>query len=98
MLVQQDHFMWFHYEPVSVGRTRFRMATVVPKDAPDTEEMRTHWKRNHVISVTALKEDFELGEEVQSGFASRGNPSHLFGRFEGALNRFNLAVEEMLST
>lgn len=41
-------------------------------------------------------EDFELGEEIQSGFASRGNPSHLFGRFEGALNRFNLSVEEMM--
>ena len=41
-------------------------------------------------------EDFELGEEIQSGFASRGNPSHLFGRFEGALNRLNLLVEDMI--
>lgn len=42
-------------------------------------------------------EDFVLGEEIQTGFASRGNPSHLLGRFEGALNRFNLTVEEMLA-
>ena len=49
------------------------------------------------ITVTALMEDFELGEEIQSGFASRGNPSHLFGRFEGALHRFNASVEEMLA-
>lgn len=97
MLVQQDHFMWFHYEPLSVGQTRFRMATIVPKSAPENDEMAAHWQRNHKISVTALKEDFELGEEIQAGFASRGNPSHLFGRFEGALNRFNLTVEEMLS-
>lgn len=98
MLVQQDHFMWFHIEPLSVGKTRFRMATVVPGDAPRTEEINAHWKLNHQISITALKEDFELGEEIQSGFASRGNPTHIFGRFEGALNRFNLAVEEMLAT
>ena len=97
MLVQQDHFMWFHMEPVSVGKTRFRTATVVPKDAPRTEEMEKHWKINHDISVTTLKEDFEIGEEIQSGFASRGNPSHVFGRFEGALNRFNLAVEELIA-
>ncbi|NOD95232.1 hypothetical protein GS636_20740 [Ruegeria sp. HKCCD4884] len=97
MLVQQDHFMWFHIEPVSEAKTRFRMATVVPTDAPRTEDMEKHWQLNHRISLTALKEDFEIGEEIQAGFASRGNPTHLFGRFEGALNRFNLAVEEMIA-
>lgn len=98
MLVQQDHFMWFHLEPVSAGRTRFRMATVVPKSAPETPEMDKHWHLNYQISLTALREDFDLGEEIQAGFASRGNPTHIFGRFEGALNRFNLAVEEMIRT
>ena len=96
MLVQQDHFMWFHIEPISEAKTRFRMATMVPEDAPRSEEMDCHWRRNHRISITALKEDFEIGEEIQAGFASRGNPTHIFGRFEGALNRFNLVVEEML--
>lgn len=98
MLVQQDHFMWFHIEPVSVDKTRFRMATVVPHDAPRTDDMEAHWRLNHKISITALKEDFELGEEIQSGFASRGNPTHIFGRFEGALNRLNLTVEELIAT
>ena len=96
MLVQQDHFMWFHIEPISEAKTRFRMATVIPNDAPRTDDMDEHWRLNHRISLTALKEDFELGEEIQAGFASRGNPTHIFGRFEGALNRFNLVVEEML--
>ena len=97
LLVQQDHVMWFHFEPVSEAVTHMRMATLVPRSAPQTEEMRKHWEKNQKITVTALMEDFELGEEIQSGFASRGNPSHLFGRFEGALNRFNLAVEEMIA-
>ena len=97
LLVQQDHVMWFHFEPVSEAITHMRMATLVPCSAPQTNEMQTHWERNQKITVTALMEDFELGEEIQSGFASRGNPSHLFGRFEGALNRFNLAVEEMIA-
>ena len=98
MLVQQDHFMWFHIEPISEAKTRFRMATVVPNDAPHSEDMEKHWELNHRISLTALKEDFELGEEIQAGFASRGNPTHIFGRFEGALNRFNLIVEEMIGS
>lgn len=96
LLVQQDHVMWFHFEPLSEAITHMRMATLVPRSAPQTEEMQAHWEKNQEITVTALMEDFELGEEIQSGFASRGNPTHLFGRFEGALNRFNLAIEEMI--
>lgn len=97
LLVQQDHIVWIHAEPVSEGATKLRLMTLVPRDSPATEEMDAHWRKNHQITHVTLMEDFDLGEEVQSGFASRGNPSHLFGRFEGALNRFNLAVEELLT-
>lgn len=96
LLVQQDHVVWIHMTPRSEGQTTVRMVTLVPADEPDTEEMQAHWDRNHQITLATLGEDFELGEEIQAGFASRGNPSHLFGRFEGALNRFNLVIEEML--
>lgn len=97
LLVQQDHIMWFLFEPLAPDTTRIRMATLAPKSAERTAEMEDHWAKNQKITHTALMEDFELGEEIQSGFASRGNPSHLFGRYEGALNRFNLIIEEMLS-
>ena len=95
-LVQQDHVVWIHLQPVSAGETKLRLATIVPSDAPKTDEMTEHWSKNHKITLKTLMEDFVLGEEIQSGFASKGNPSHLFGRFEGALNRFNLAIEEMI--
>ena len=97
MLVQQDHIVWINSEPRSEDLTTLRLATLVPKSAPDTEEMRAHWEKNHRITHQTLMEDFVLGEEIQAGFASQGNPSHLFGRFEGALNRFNLIVEEMIA-
>ena len=97
LLVQQDHLMWLHFEPLAHDLTHVRMATLVPRSAPDTSEMQAHWDKNQKITVTALMEDFELGEEIQSSFASRGNPSHLFGRFEGALNWFNLEIERMLA-
>ena len=95
-LVQQDHVMWFLLEPRATDLTLVRMATLVPRSVPETDEMQARWEKNQTITRTALMEDFTLGEEIQSGFASRGNPSHLFGRFEGALNRFNLVVEEMV--
>ena len=98
LLVQQDHVVWIQVEPKSEGITKMRLATLVPKSVPENEETRAHWEKNHKITQMTLMEDFELGEEVQAGFASRGTPSHLFGRFDGALNRFSLTVEVMLES
>ena len=93
LLVQQDHVVWIALDPLSEGLSRLRIATL----APESEAGNTkHWARNQAITMATLKEDFDLGVEIQAGFASRGNPSHLFGRFEGALNRFNLNVEQLL--
>lgn len=96
LLVQQDHVVWVNAQPRSADLTTVRLATLAPARA-STEDRKAHWAKNQAITRATLMEDFELGEEIQSGFASRGNPSHLFGRFEGALNRFNLMVEEMIS-
>ncbi|MBO9449252.1 Rieske 2Fe-2S domain-containing protein [Tropicibacter sp. R16_0] len=97
LLVQQDHVAWINAQPRSEGHTTLRIVTLAPADKIEGDEMQAHWKLNQKITMATLAEDFELGEEIQSGFASRGNPSHLFGRFEGALNRFNLAVEELIA-
>lgn len=94
LLVQQDHVVWIQSTPRDAGTTELRVITLAPKDS---QQPQTYWDKNHQITMVTLMEDFVLGEEIQSGFASRGNPSHLFGRFEGALNRFNLTVEEMIS-
>lgn len=95
-LVQQDHFVWMRMEPMAADKTQLRLATLAPKDAPDSDEMRAHWRRNQEITKVTLMEDFVLGEEIQRGFASGANEHHFFGRFEGALDRFNLAVEARL--
>lgn len=97
LLVQQDHVVWINTTPTAEDHTVIRMATLVPKSVPDNEEMQAHWVKNQAITRATLMEDFELGEEIQAGFASRGNPNHLFGRIEGALNQFNLLVEEMIA-
>ena len=96
LLVQQDHVVWVHAEPIAVNRTRLQLTTLVPKRSPETAEMAAHWARNQQISVATLNEDFELGEEIQTGLLAGANPSHLFGRFEGALAHYNAAVEAAL--
>ncbi|KZK98723.1 MULTISPECIES: SRPBCC family protein [unclassified Pseudovibrio] len=96
LLVQQDHIVWVHCEPLAVDRTRVRLATLAPNSMPQTDEMQKHWVRNQAITSTTLIEDFELGEEIQQGFASGANTHLTFGRFEGALDRFNQVLEEAM--
>ncbi|KZL26404.1 SRPBCC family protein [Pseudovibrio sp. Ad37] len=96
LLVQQDHVVWVHCESLAVDRTRVRLATLVRNSMPQTDEMQKHWVRNQAITSTTLTEDFELGEEIQQGFASGANTHLTFGRFEGALDRFNQVLEDAM--
>ena len=92
LLVQHDHLAWVRYEPKAADRTLIRLSTLAPAD----DDRVDHWKRNHDITLITLREDFALGESIQSGFASGANEDLRFGRYEGALHRFNGVVEEML--
>lgn len=96
-LVQQDHTVWVRLEPLAADRTEVRIATLAPREEAQTEERARHWARNQAITKATLIEDFEIGAEIQQGFASRANDHHLFGRFEGALDRFNRTVEASLA-
>ena len=89
LLVQEDHVVWIQALPLAPDRTRLRIATLAPAGSQDA----AHWRRNHAITVETLAEDFALGESVQGGLASGANDALRFGRFEGALDRFNRTVE-----
>jgi len=92
LLVQQDHLIWVRLEPISETRTRISLKTMAPKGArPDA-----YWLRNHEITCTTLAEDFVIGESIQGGLGSGANRHLTFGRFEGALHRFNSTVEQMV--
>ena len=93
LLVQADHIAWIQSEPLAADKTQLRLATLVPKAE---ENNRDHWQRNHMITKTTLDEDFAIGESIQSSLASGANDTMLFGRFEGALDAFNKAVNEMV--
>ena len=96
-LVQDDHFVWIQGIPVAPDRTELRLTTVIPVEE-NTPERESYWRKNHALTLYTLKEDFELGEGIQRGFAGAANRFLNFGRFEGALHAFNQAVEDVIAT
>lgn len=94
-LLMQDHVAWVSLQPLSAGRTQTRITTLAPK-AELTPEKEAHWARNHAITLMTLAEDFEVNISVQAGLESGANDALTFGRFEGALHRFNAQIEARL--
>lgn len=95
-LLMQDHVAWVKMHPLSAGRTEVDIATLAPV-SDITERQADHWQRNHKITNLTLAEDFAVNEAVQEGLESGANAVLTFGRFEGALNRFNEEVEKFLA-
>lgn len=91
-LVQGDHVVMIVSWPLAVDRSLTRISTLRPKGEL-TAKARSYWEKNHALSKTTLDEDFALGEAIQAGVASGANDAFTFGRFEGALARFNAEVE-----
>ena len=94
LLVQQDHIAWLGSEPLGPGETRLTIKQIAPKSEAHRTE---HWARNKEITLSTLNEDFEVNESAQESIASGANEHMLFGRFEGALDAFNKAVNSYLS-
>jgi len=95
-LLMQDHVAWVKLHPASAGRTEVDITTLAP--LPDlTDRHADHWHRNHKITNLTLAEDFAVNEAVQAGLESGANTALTFGRYEGALHRFNEEVEKFLT-
>ncbi|MEO0423742.1 MAG: aromatic ring-hydroxylating dioxygenase subunit alpha [Pseudomonadota bacterium] len=89
LLVQADHVIWVGLDAQGPAQTQVRVATLKPS-APGQDD--SYWDRNHALTVATLREDFELAESMQAGMGSGANTALRFGRFEGALHRFNETV------
>ena len=98
LLVQEDHVVWFPILPLAPDRSLVRIATLAPADLDPTDaEAARYWRKNHDITVRTLSEDFAIGESIQSGLPSGANDELRFGRFEGALDRFNRIAEREIA-
>lgn len=95
-LVQSDHIAVVLSSPATPDLTTMRIITLAPKgDA--TEDRAEWWTRNHGFTLKTLKEDFMIGEAIQSGLSHGVNDALTFGRFEGALHAFNKVVAARLT-
>ena len=98
LLAQKDHISWLQVEPLAVDRSRLRISTLAPVDSdfsnPDTAH---YWRKNHEITMRTLAEDFDIGESIQSGLLSGANEYFQFGRYEGALDKFDSLVDAELA-
>ena len=63
-----------------------------------TPERERRWQLNHELTVRTLKEDFAIGEGIQRGLQSGANEHLNYGRFEGALDRFNRSVDAAIAS
>ena len=70
---------------------------MAPRTEVGSQEQAEHWLRNHKITVNTLQEDFDIGESIQAGLGSGANSQLTFGRFEGALAKYNEIVESALA-
>jgi len=96
LLVQSDHIVWIRMDPRAMDQTRLWITTLIPKEQM-VPERESYWRANHDFTIRTLNEDFELGEGIQRALASGANTELRFGRFEGALARFNQQVEALLA-
>ena len=95
-LVQEDNFVWIASTPMGPDRTRLRLSTMIPR-SDFIPEKQKYWSSHHKLTMTTLDEDFVLGEGIQRGLTSGANPHLNFGRFEGALTKFNQFVDEAIA-
>lgn len=96
LLLLQDHLAWIQMEPLAPDSTRVRISTLARVGEELSWDEERHWQENHRITSVTLDEDFAIGESIQSGLKSGANDHVTFGRFEGALDKFNRLVRNMV--
>ncbi len=94
--VMTDHVYVHSIFPTGPGACVFQCMMLIP-ETPISEKTRRHWQRNYEVVRTVFGEDFEIGEKIQSGFATGVNEHCVFGRYERGLHLGQKAVEDALN-
>jgi len=95
MLVQPDHASFFSVYPDGPEASVIESYTLLP-ELPASEKAERHWQKNIDILVSAIEEDFSMGESIQRGMRSGANESFVFGRYEQSLAWFHEETDAAL--
>jgi phenylpropionate dioxygenase-like ring-hydroxylating dioxygenase large terminal subunit len=92
VLVEPDHAAVLHLWPEGPGSTLLTAYMLVPEQ-PATDKARAYWDANDKILMSAVAEDFAMGESIQRGVAAAGD--FMFGAFEHALGHFHDQIAQL---
>lgn len=95
ILVQPDHAMIVTIWPESPDRSTIVAGMLIP-EVPGSDRAEAHWKRNEEIFWSAIEEDIQMGERIQSTLTSGANTGLLFGRCEHLVGKYHRAIEHAM--
>ena len=94
LLVQQDHVIWISSRPSGPYLTELRLVTL----EHGVRENPAYWQNNHEVPEATLREEFEIGEHIQSGLSAEFPQCSHFECIEGALAVFSQTVDACLGS
>jgi phenylpropionate dioxygenase-like ring-hydroxylating dioxygenase large terminal subunit len=90
-----DHIATFVHFPTGPDDADMLLSVYVPQ-APDSDQARKYWEKNHAMLLDAIDEDFVIGEGMQRGYRSGAQENLTYGRYEQAIGYFHQSVNRVL--
>ncbi|HIL82307.1 MAG TPA: (2Fe-2S)-binding protein, partial [Pseudomonadales bacterium] len=90
-----DHVYIHTVIPTGPDSCVFKSVMLIPESAL-TEKAQKYWQANYDVVRSVFDEDFEIGEGIQKGFATKVNTNFIFGRFEAGLQLAQKALDDAL--
>jgi nitrite reductase/ring-hydroxylating ferredoxin subunit len=95
LFVEKDHFNLIQLIPETVGTCRVKTTHLVQRKSRYLEK---YWDANIELYLSAVREDLDICESMQRGFASGANDAVSFGRNETGCHLYRRCVDEVLGT
>jgi phenylpropionate dioxygenase-like ring-hydroxylating dioxygenase large terminal subunit len=94
VFVEKNHFNILQLLPTSTGTTAVHALHLVQRLGP---RLSRYWDMNIEVFMSAVREDFDVCESMQRGYASGANDDIVFGRVEYGCNQYRQCIEDALS-
>ena len=95
LLIQFDHIAVVAISPISVSESRITVAMLIPQSNTIEKDVE-YWEKNRQITISALDEDFIVGEKIFEGARSIAFPHFVFGRNELGISAFHESLEKII--
>jgi hypothetical protein len=95
LLIQPDHIAVVAISPISVSESRITVAMLIPQSNTIEKDVE-YWEKNRQITISALDEDFIVGEKIFEGARSIAFPHFVFGRNELGISAFHESLEKII--